>query len=320
MSEYATVTLDLMSETVGADRKGWVHLLPVGRFDGVDGRGPYVVKNPDQIIAASRKDAGQRQMVIDYDHSTDLVPANPRVRGEPVPAAGWITGMQSRKDGIWGLVEWTQRAADFIANREYRYLSPTFRRRETGEIVSILRAALTNTPNLDQLTALASAQEETMKPEIRNDITTLLGLDGQADDAAIVGKIRTLTEKIALQTQNPNPAEFVPIGDFQRAIAEVNKLRQGVSLQAAQERVDDDIRKGLILPWMKEWAVDLCSHTMPSYEKFIAGVGPGFSHLASRVVTGDPPNDRTKLTADENIVARNLGLTEEEFAAARSRN
>lgn len=317
----ARATIALHAEAPDAARRAWVHLLPAGTFTGLDGRGPYVAPNPEAIVQASRRAAGRRQMVVDYDHATDLIQLKPQVSGDPIPAAGWIVGMQARADGVWGLVEWTERAAALLARREYRYLSPVFRTdRKTGAVGAILRASLTHTPNLDQLTALASAEEDFMDDRTRADILALLGLDPEAEDAAILAAIRALVEKPeeAAQAARPDPTQWVPIGDFQRAVAEVNKMRRGVSLQAAQERVGEDIRQARLLPWMKDWAVELCTSNLPAYEKFMAGVGPGFNHLLGRTLSAAPPDRHAEGASDDTAraVARNLGVSEDDISAA----
>lgn len=317
----ARATIALQAEAADAGRRAWVHLLPAGTFTGIDGRGPYVVRDPEAIVQASRRYAGRRQMVVDYDHATDLIHAKPQVSGDPIPAAGWIVGMQARADGVWGLVEWTERAAALLARREYRYLSPVFRCTRAGDVGAILRASLTHTPNLDQLTALASAEEDTMDDTTRADILALLGLDPEADDTALVAAIRALVEKPPAEAQaaRPDPAKYVPIGDFQRAVAEANKLRRGITLQAAQERVGEDIRKARILPWMKDWAVELCTANLPAYKSFLAGVGPGFSHLLGRMVKGQPPELQAEGGSSDDAVrdvARRLGLAEADITAA----
>lgn len=313
----ARAPIALHTETAGAPRKSLVHLLPAGTFTGLDGRGPYVAEDLEGIVQASRRLAGKRQMVVDYDHATDLIHAKPQVSGDPIPA-GWIVGMMAKPEGIWGLVEWTERAAELLSRREYRYLSPVFRHdRKTG---AILHASLTHTPNLDQLTALASAEEDFMDDTTRADILALLGLDPEADDAAVLAAIRALVEKPeeAAQAARPDPTKWAPIGDFQRAVAEVNKMRRGFSLQAAQERVEKDVRDARLLPWMKDWAVELCTSNLPAYEKFMAGVGPGFNHLLGRTLA-TAPDLQVEGASDETTraVARNLGLSEAALAAAR---
>jgi phage I-like protein len=71
----------------GAPVPEWVHLLPIGTFSGVDGRGPYTVPDPAAVIAASM---AVRRLPVDENHATDL--AAPK--GEPSPARGWIVEMQ----------------------------------------------------------------------------------------------------------------------------------------------------------------------------------------------------------------------------------
>jgi Mu-like prophage I protein len=96
---------------------------------------------------------GRGRLPVDYDHSIDL--AAPK--GLPAPAAGWIDQLEARADGIWGRVAWTARAAASIAALEYRHISPVFDHTRGGAVVRILRAALTNSPAIPNLTALAAS-------------------------------------------------------------------------------------------------------------------------------------------------------------------
>lgn len=133
----------------------WVHLLPSG--DGAittfDGRGPYRVENAATVIAASLADP--RGMPIDENHATDLSAP----KGGRALAFGWIKELQARADGIWGRVDWTAAGAKLLADRAYRGISPVFLHNEDGVVRRILRAALTNTPNLQGLTALNAETE-----------------------------------------------------------------------------------------------------------------------------------------------------------------
>lgn len=129
----------------------WIHLIPAGTFSGDDGRGPYKASDPQKLIEASLP-AGGRPLPVDYEHGT-VVPSRSGA------AAGWITALQARDDGIWGKVEWTGAGRKAVESREYRFLSPMFlhtQNRDGGEITRILGTALTNTPNLGQLIALNS--------------------------------------------------------------------------------------------------------------------------------------------------------------------
>jgi phage I-like protein len=131
----------------------WIELLPAGRFAAVDGRGPFLNDNPEQIVTASIAKMPPAGLVLDYDHSTDL--AAPE--GRPAPAAGWLKGLKVQDSAIFARVEWTQEAAAAIKAKKYRYVSPVFEHSKDGRVERILRAALTNNPALISLPAIAAA-------------------------------------------------------------------------------------------------------------------------------------------------------------------
>ncbi|MGY6517055.1 phage protease, partial [Vibrio parahaemolyticus] len=75
--------------------------------------------------------------------------------GLSAPARGWIVALQARRDGIWGKVEWTPEGRKLVPG--YRGISPVIRHdKQSGRIDAILRASLTNTPNLSGLVTLHS--------------------------------------------------------------------------------------------------------------------------------------------------------------------
>src|SRR5690606_40136635 len=80
---------------------------------------------------------------IDYEHQSLAADD----KAGPVPAAGWIKALEVRDGALWGRVQWTPRAAELIAAREYRYLSPVFRHVQ-GRVVALAGAGLVQYPNL----------------------------------------------------------------------------------------------------------------------------------------------------------------------------
>lgn len=277
--EIGQSCVELSSAQTEGVAPDWVHILPTGHFKGVDGRGPYQANDLNKIIAASRDAAGNRELLLDYNHATDLA-AMPK--GGAAPAAGWISDLQVREDGIWGKVDWTPAARQQVANREYRYISPVFRHEKDGVITSILRASLVNQPNL-RMTAMASQD-------------------------------------------TPDPTKYVPIEHFQRAVAEVNSLRQGLSEKEAEDRVALAISNGQILPWMRDWAVELCSINAPAFEAFAAGVGkqlsPFLDSLTKEMTAIKRPPGDSIVDGTTSEIAKAMGLDPKEFAAFRqaSRN
>ncbi|WP_326523955.1 phage protease [Sphingomonas sp.] len=134
----------------------WVHLLPTGAVNTRDGRGPYRIPDPTAVITASMP-AG-RKLVLDENHATDL--AAPR--GGAAPAHGWITELQARGDGIWGRVDWVDPESRIW--KRYNGVSPVIAHRKDGTILQVLRASLTNTPNLAGLNSLHSYQAKSAEP------------------------------------------------------------------------------------------------------------------------------------------------------------
>ena len=168
-TNVSSLFLDLpgvaLHATAEAAPPEWIQLLPPGTFSGTDGRGPYHVADADDLIRVSMA-AGK--LPIDENHSTDL--AAPR--GGESPARAWIVDLANRGDdpragGIWGRVEWTQSGTALMADKSYRGISPVFTHARGGRVTRILRAALTNTPNLTQLASLharISAEERAKLP------------------------------------------------------------------------------------------------------------------------------------------------------------
>lgn len=146
----ATATLRAL-DGPGGGAPDWVHLLPLGEVAARDGR-RWLLDDPDAVIAAFSD--GGIDLPVDYQHQNDTPPP----QGGPVPAAGWIKELAFRTDGIWGRVEWTARAAEMIAAKEYRFVSPVilFDPKSTA-ILRLKGAALVHNPALS-LTALASEQ------------------------------------------------------------------------------------------------------------------------------------------------------------------
>jgi phage I-like protein len=306
-----SVAIELMARGNNSGDQ-WVHLLPAGTFSGRDGRGPYQLADATAVMNASREHSGRAHMAIDYDHQIDYAGKN----GAPAPAAGWIKALQARADGIWGLVEWTERAAAHLAKREYRYLSPVFNHTGGGNVTRLLRAALTNNPNLDQLTALAS-MENTM--DKTSELRRLLALPDDADMAAIVSKVSDLLT--ARQAAAPDPAKYVPIGDFERAVSEVHRLNQGISLQAATDHVGSNIDAGKLPPFLKEWGVSLCSVNKPAFDDFVKRSGGIFKALTTPSrASAMPPDDlrESQLTEEETTLCASMGITPDQFLATRA--
>jgi phage I-like protein len=193
----AAITAFLMREiqasTVTAPE--WIHLIPAGTFQARDGRGPFTVTDMAAVIAASL-DPGL-DMVIDYDHQSDFASV-PEVGGT-APAAGWGRKLEAREDGIWAQVQWTPKAAEMLASKEYRYISPVFTAdKKTGKVLQILRAALTNTPALPLTSITRTQHGDPSMDELLKTLRATMGLGEDADADTIVASVKELKGSTAI--------------------------------------------------------------------------------------------------------------------------
>lgn len=286
-------------EAVGLRGKGapeWVHLLPIGAVVGRDGRN-WRLDDPQGVIAQSRG-----EIPIDYEHQSE----HSRKEGGAAPAAGWITALQARKDGIWGKVEWTARGAEMVRNREYRFLSPAMRFDPvTKQIKRIISAGLVHHPNLE-LTALSS--EETPmsdnNPDALRQIAQAIGLNGDAGTAEIVAAI---TDRAA-----PDPSRYVPV----EAVSDLLRQRNGVvaqnSQRAAEAQVAAAMDAGYITPGMRDWALSLCSRDPDSFDAFLSSALPAYAHIKTsqfdRAVALNSESRSRMATGAEDSICQQLGL------------
>lgn len=314
----------------------WIHLLPAtaGGITTHDGRGPYRVADPEAVIRTSL--ANERGMPIDENHATDL--AAPK--GGPAPARGWIVELQSREDGIWGRVEWTETGKALLADRAYRGISPVlFRDAKSGAVIAIGRASLTNTPNLRGLTPVLH-QEQFM------DMARLLealGLGADAGEEAILAAVRKLKEAPAtapeLQSSitalgaafgvtgdnaailtgvaakaTARPAEIV---ELQSQLTDIttrfNTLQETGQREKAVAFVDGAIREGRVgVKPSRDRFIDMHMSDPVGTEAIIAGMAPlGRSHT-----TDLPPGAvLTELNSEQLTAAKLLGIPEADYLA-----
>lgn len=266
-----------------------LRLIPAGPFRAPDGRpADAPAWQLDDATAASLvadMAARQSDRYIDYEHAT----LHAKTKGTEAPAAGWFDALEW--DPAVGLtatgIKWTDRAAGYIAAREYRYISPLFSYEPgTGRILQLLGASLTNDPGLDGLTDLAALAASLHRPTHKQEpahlnpiLTALLlalGISEQHPDetaalnAALAGA-KVLQENLAgLQTSvaaltaradTPDPAKFAPIATLAALQSEHAALQAQLATltaKTAAAELDQVIAgarsAGKISPALEGWA------------------------------------------------------------------
>jgi phage I-like protein len=195
----------------------WLHLVPAGTFRGMDGRGPYTLADAQAVIAASM---ARGPLVLDENHATD----HALKTGISAPAMGWVVELQAREDGIWGGVEWTPAGIERLAGRAYRGVSPVIATTKAGRILQVLRAALTNAPNLPQLSTIHTQGNPMDLTKLRE----ALGLPDDADEAAVLAAITTARHsQAALQAK---------VDDLARRVVSLQTQADAATRQIARDR------------------------------------------------------------------------------------
>jgi phage I-like protein len=297
----------------------WVQLLPEGpEITGRDTRN-WTISNPQAVVAAS---LARGPLHIDYEHASE----HRAPLGLEAPAAGWITALEARENGVWAQVEWTPRAAQMIAEREYRFISPTFvYDAKTNEIVEIISAGLTNQPNLD-MTALnqRGAVNRTGAPMNLKALCQALGLTEEASAEAILAAVNALIKR----ADNPPLEKFVPRADYDAAIKKaadaetaLNQMKSEAREAEIIELVEGAIKDGKVTPASKDFYLTAC--------RFEGGIEVFKTFLQSAPVLsvktdsgldsqGDPSMANSGLSEQEKAVCRNLGVSEEDFIKAKA--
>jgi phage I-like protein len=194
---FHSILLDLAPGD-GSGVPARIQLLPPSGFTGRDGRGPYTY-DADSVLAAFSSYG--MPLPMDYEHQS-LTAID---KTDPTPASGWINSLSADETGVYGDVEWTERASGFIAAREYRFISPVFTAdKKTGEVQQLVGAGVTNNPNLKlasfnsidfDFAAAAShytrehnsrAASSALTKHMKDQLLALYGLPADASDEAIV--------------------------------------------------------------------------------------------------------------------------------------
>jgi phage I-like protein len=308
-----------------------IHLIPAGEFSGRDGRGPYRL-DAQAVLAAFRRAAmrdgyeadGDIPIPIDYEHQGILAAEN----GQPAPAAGWITALQATDAGIWGTVEWTQKAAAMIEAKEYRFLSPVFRHTRDGRVIALDSAALTNQPNLT-LTALnrkhgaedrdqnqpimkgrSMELDETTVARLSQVLGTALNTPEDVKtalhhfEAREIGAMRvalalpdssTVTDVLAAAMKRiakPDDAAAALLqAEYQRAAARLAALEK----EREDARVSSEVGAALaahkIAPASREWAESYCRKDAEGFAQFVRNAIPVLDDGKKTAHTRNAPPD-----------------------------
>lgn len=285
-------TLVLICKDVEGKVPAEIQVIPYGHHDTP--KGPFTLDDEGARGIVAAFEAQTNDMVIDYEHQTI---ADPPVEA---PAAGWIKKLVNRgAEGIWAVIEWTEKAKQYIANREYRYVSPVFLKRiSDNRVIRLINVALTNQPNIDGMVPLANklgfegdtnTKEATMK-----ELWKLLGLSEDAKEEAAVAAVNKLrgdleakrvvviankgvldalglaesaTESEIIGTIEAMKQSHTKIDDV---VKELSTLKAGLTQRDADGAVEMAMKEGKITPAQKDWALDYAKRDLEGFRVFVS--------------------------------------------------
>lgn len=297
-----------------------IQILPAGKkIIGADGR-EWTLSDAAALCARMNASDRARNWCIDENHSTDL--AAPE--GRPSPAVGWFSNLTVETDGsVWADVEWNARGNEVLSNKEYRFISPVFISDEKKEITEILRAALTNRPNLANPALNASQGEPAEEKSMDKELCEALVLPETATKDEVLAVFASL-KKAAMNSEKNGQvdlAAYAPRADLNAMQERAEKAEKQVadmnaaSLRAkATDAVEQAVKDGKIAPASKDEYLALCA-TEDGFDKFekIMAKTPKIVGGEQVPETFAPEADSAELNAAEKEWASSMGYSLEDW-------
>ncbi len=181
-----------------------IKILPVGRINSE--KGDFVVDEESYNAMKAEMQRRGIDIVIDYEHQT--------LQDVQAPASGWVKELIYTPEAIIAKVEWTQKAQEYLKNKEYRYLSPVvLTRKKDNKAVALHSLALTNTPAINGMFAIvnsANIETENDTGGKGMDLQKLKELLGLPADAAEEAVMNALMEKLGNAEKKEEEAKPEP--------------------------------------------------------------------------------------------------------------
>ncbi len=158
--------------------------------------------------------------------------------------------------------------------------------------------------------------KETLHARLRE----MLQLPDESTDNEIARAVEDLLT--ARHSSAPDPSLFVPIGAFETAVSEVNRLNQGVSHRDAHDHVSLQVRNGNLPPILKEWGIALCGVNKVAFDAFVERTRGAFNSIIDPKAkeTSTSRHVSSRLGDDELEICARMGVSEDELLKARAFN
>lgn len=318
-----------------------IKILPLGHVNSQ--KGDFYVDDESVELIKKQFKGRRLDLPIDYEHQT--------LKDVQAPAGGWIKDIYKGDDAVVAKVSWTDRAKEYLKNREYRYLSPVvITRKSDRKVVALHSAALTNTPAIDGMFAIVNSMDipdvedafddkEDERMDLKK-LAALLGLPESAteDDvekaltavmsAAEANKCAAERESGAETKQVANSVVLSLLGldesaKTEDAVTAIMTLKAGSGNEELlalkkemEERVADDLvqtalKDGKITAAQTDWAKSYAKSDREGFKAFVTKAPVVVPN--GKMDLKDAPGGNTKAASDCDVkILKNCGLTQED--------
>lgn len=317
MDELIICDLDLQETS---ELPEWIKIVPLGKVKST--KGDFIVDQ--ESLKAMSKHMSERNLdiVVDYEHQT--------LKDVQAPAGGWIKELRLGTDAIEAKVEWTEKAKEYLKNKEYRFLSPVINvRKSDKKAVELHSVALTNTPAINGMfpiiNKLGSEEGERKTMDLKKLLLEVLGLPEETTDEALIEMIKakcnpanehevvankTVLTLLGLKEDAKTEEVCASIMSLKQSpeIVELKALKERLDKQDADQLVNEGLKAGKISAAQKAWAEAYALKDREGFKNYL--------ELAPQTVPMGEinTNTETKLSAElDPIALKNMGISKEDI-------
>jgi len=360
MKKLNSSNITALAAEIQNSNDGWYQLLPAGFFQAVDGR-PHDVASGQWFLDAEgfeqMKANTPHQMtdlVVDYEHQT----LNAKTNGSPAPASGYfnLTELEFREGlGLFVKPRFTDKALDFINNKEYRYLSCVFAYdTSTGRPTYLHSAALTNRPGVDGMAPLAELSADLIKlpqsqqPSKENTMNKLLidmlaklgidlpdannvtpeqqtaalsALDGLQADANKAAGLTTQLAALSAEGPTVDLSKFVPVETYNALNQELAALSANAGTAQVESLVQKAFDEGKVRKSEMDYLTQLGNENGIAALTASLDVRVPIAALNATQTNGKAPESNNdgfaQLSAEEATAADLLGISHADYAKSK---
>lgn len=278
---------EILTDTIENGVVENVHISPIGDFTGSkqDGSPQTEHITAEALSALADKMNAGDEVLCDVDHQS----CRPGVEKD-TSAAGWFTKfVVDPIKGLFASLKLTKRGKDLLANREYRYMSPTFMLNENGEPIDIHSVSLTNTPAFKGFINPVINSEATPIDDANESITNMTKeeLVNLIKDTFV--EMNSCSDKNKMEVKN----EVVDQPKAEETKEELKALIEEIIAEKAKEEAIRDI---------KEDAIEDAIEKKSGIVEVIDACGKKDNTVKNETVVEDPKEEEKKVEETKEVI------------------